>query len=90
MLDHTPGDQEKSIYQYTDNPSDHSDDDQSDMSDDSIYIQMSTAKTMAGDDASMIPGSMSQDFDAIENWRCPECPLQDNPSYLSVETIMNS
>ena len=67
-------------------------DDESDTSNESIYIQMSTAKGLS----SLISGSASQnenDFDDPENWRLSEqfeCPLQDNPSYLSFDNIMNS
>ena len=65
-----------------------SDDDESDTSNESIYIQMSAAKAMASE---MFSSSESQnEFDVIENWTCSECPLEDNPSYMSVENIMNS
>lgn len=69
-------------------------DDESDTSNESIYIQMSVAKG-----SSLISGSASQnddndnDFDILDNWTHSEqfeCPLHDNPSYISVETVMNS
>lgn len=86
MSGHTPSEeQERSIYQHMEYPSD---DDESDTSNESIYIQMSAAKAMASE---MFSSSESQnEFDVIENWTCSECPLEDNPSYMSVENIMNS
>ena len=67
--------------------------DESDTSEDSIYIQMSSAVV-----DSMILGSASQKDidleDAVENWRHSgqfnECPMHDNPSYLSFKTVMNT
>ena len=94
-LDHTPSfEQEKSIYQYMESTSDHSDDDQSDTSEDSIYIQMSAAKEMMGTDASMISSASHNDLELVGSWtkskESTECPLQYNPSYLAFETITNS
>lgn len=87
-LDHTPGEQEIPTSKFVEDDSD----DESDTSNESIYIQMSVAKG-----ASLISGSGSQnddnDFDILDNWTHSEqfeCPLHDNPSYISVETVMNS
>ena len=93
-LDHTPSLEEKSIYQFMENTPDLSedDDDQSDTSNESIYIQMSAAKGMDSH-ASMISGSESQnDLDFVGDWTSlrSECPIQNNPSYLAFETITNS
>ena len=67
-------------------------DDESDTSEDSIYIQMSSAFK-----DTMMSGSASQndiDLDVAENWRHSgqfnECPMHNNPSYLSFETVMNT
>ena len=100
MLDHTPSLEETSIYQYMENSLDHSnapdlseeEDDQSDTSNESIYIKMSAAKGM-DTHASMISGSESQnDLDFVGDWTSlrSECPIQNNPSYLAFETITNS
>ena len=87
-LDHTPSFEDKLIYQYM---GDNNSDDQSDTSEDSIYIQMNAAKGMMGTDASMISGSASQnDLEFMDNQRKSasfECPLQYNPSYLAFETL---
>ena len=86
-LDHTPSEQEIPASQFVEDDSDN----ESDTSDESIYVQMSVAKG-----ASLMSGSASQnddnDFDVLDNWTHSEqfeCPLHDNPSYISFETVMN-
>ena len=87
MFDHPLGQQDAPTCKFVEDESDN----ESDTSDESIYIQMSTAMG-----ASLMSDSASQndnDFDVLDNWRHSEqfeFPLQDNPSYLSFETVMNS
>ena len=64
-------------------------DNDSDTSNESIYIQMSVAKGMSGSASQ----NDDNDFDDLDNWTHSEqfeCPLHDNPSYMSFETVMNS
>ena len=79
-LDHSPSfEQEKSIYQYMENTLDHSDDDQSDTSEDSIYIQMSAAKEMIGTDPSMVGSASHNNLELAGSWtkskESTKCPL---------------
>lgn len=83
MSDYAPSDgHDAYLSDLVDPPSE----DESDTSNESTYVQMSTAKEMA-----LLSLESQNDLDVIENWGFSgDCPLQQNPSYSAFNILTKS